>query len=263
MDLLPTDVQRDILSRAGAWIHPAGGTRHTSVLSVCRLWRDTVSANPADMANFLVAVRGKVESGHILEGGALMAAVRMGNAGAACHILEVHGAPPLGGFWTWAFVFASQRGSVAITRLLLAHWPEKKEAERLRTMQTSLGFAASYGHDALVRMVLDVRDVCAITPSPRADHDNGSALVSAANSGRVDVVTTLLTWHVNPPRADCSNGEALVRARRPRRPRSPRRGGHEGVVRILLQHWPVDAPIPEEERVRAYAKRSAYGRTPR
>lgn len=240
MELLPTDVLRNILGRAGAWRSAAGTSALPalpvlSVLSVCRLWRDTMSANPADMADLLVAVRGSFECGSILGGGALTAAIKMSNEGAVRHILDVHGAPPLGDFWTWAFLFASQRGSVAITRLLLAHWPEKREAERLREMKTSLTFAALYGHDALVRMVLDVRGACAITPSPRADHDDGSVLVHAAGSGRVDVVTTLLGWRVNPPRADCSNGEALARARMK---------GHAGVVRVLLQHWPVDASIP-------------------
>ena len=68
--------------------------------------------------------------------------------------------------------------------------------------------------------------------APRADCQEGEALVAAARAGHASVVVLLLERADDAPRADCQNGRALVVAAA---------NGHEEVVRLLLS-WPENAP---------------------
>ena len=59
---------------------------------------------------------------------------------------------------------------------------------------------------------------------PRADCQDGQALVSAAEGGHEAVVRLLLGWREHAPRADCNGGRPLSMAIG---------GGHEEVVRCF------------------------------
>ena len=59
--------------------------------------------------------------------------------------------------------------------------------------------------------------------APRADCLEGEALVRAAGGGHEVVVRLLLRWQQHAPAADCKDGEALIRAAG---------GGHESIVRL-------------------------------
>jgi len=106
---------------------------------------------------------------------------------------------------------------------LLLEWAE--HAPRADAQNgTALVCAARVGHVPIVRLLLEWAE-----HAPRADAQNGEALVRAAAEGHVPVVRLLLEWAEHAPRADVRNGEALVRAAG---------GGHEPVVRLLLDAYP-------------------------
>ncbi len=91
----------------------------------------------------------------------------------------------------------------------------------------ALVWAAQNGHSDVVRLLLTWKE-----HAPRADCRDGDALVWAAAKGRSDVVRLLLSWPANAPRADCRDGEALVWAAW---------NGHSDVVKLLLT-WSKHAP---------------------
>ena len=74
------------------------------------------------------------------------------------------------------------------------------------------------GHVAIARLLLSWPK-----NAPRADCQEGEALVFAAGVGLEPVVRLLLSWPHRAPRADCQDGEALVRAAE---------RGHEDIVRL-------------------------------
>ena len=82
--------------------------------------------------------------------------------------------------------------------------------------------AAGGGHAKMVQMLLRRR-----RNAPRANCQDGEALVAAAGFGHVAVVDALLGAGKHAPRADCQHGQALIEAAGE---------GHIHVVERLLKH---------------------------
>ncbi len=82
------------------------------------------------------------------------------------------------------------------------------------------------GHVPVARLLLEWPE-----HAPRADCQDGWTLVLAAQDGHLDLVELLLGWPVHPPMPHCRDGDALIEAAR---------NGHEGVVELLLEHESAD-----------------------
>lgn len=72
----------------------------------------------------------------------------------------------------------------------------------------------------------------AYVAAPRADCNNGDALVYACEYGHEQVARMLLTWPDHAPRADCNGGMTLIRA-------CKYRYKH---LAMMLHTWPEHAP---------------------
>ncbi len=70
-------------------------------------------------------------------------------------------------------------------------------------MAGALIAAATCGHEAVVRMLLECKE-----HAPRADCYYGSALVEAAMYGHEAIVRLLLEQREHAPKADCQNGRS-------------------------------------------------------
>ena len=87
-------------------------------------------------------------------------------------------------------------------------------------------YAVVKGNEDIVRMLLESKY------APRANCQNGRALVIAAARGHEAIVRLLLEWSQHAPRADCQNGEALLQAIV---------NDHKAIVCLLLK-WSKHAP---------------------
>ena len=141
-----------------------------------------------------------------------------------CHIDPNHIAMCLirkyGGDKENALIYACRANAPASAIKAILESSDASEAPRADCQDGyALVRAAEAGHTDVVRLLLERPD-----DAPRADCRYGEALVWAAEEGHLAVVRLLLEWPVNAPRADCQDGEALARATQ---------GGHTDVVRLL------------------------------
>ena len=108
--------------------------------------------------------------------------------------------------------------------------------------RTALAWAAIGGHDEVVRILLQQKD---INPNTADTQYNRTPLLWAAERGNEGVVRLLLEREdINPNIADTGYGRTpLLWAVE---------GGHQRVVKLLLERWDIDPNTPDTQ----------YGRTP-
>jgi len=133
-----------------------------------------------------------------------------------------------------AIAWAARRGHEGVVRVLLEQRdvnPDKGD----RWSQTPLSWAAENGHEGVVRTLLGRNDV-----NPNAADEYGrTPLSGAAINGHGMVVRRLLEREdVNPDKPDESGRTPLSRAAQ---------NGHEGVVNMLLGQGYVDPNKPDTE----------------
>lgn len=268
-DLLP----RILLETGGAWrvatAHPeqaSSGEAACAVWSVCRAWRDVAWGDPAFPSLLVDAMTSLCEDG--TNGALLRACTPRRGEGFGCsrgppphHHAMVTNLPDLvqrlarqegirtdyeGG---WVLEKAAQGGDEGVVRVLLEELFMEGEGGAHEAAMTA---AILKGHVGVVRMLLEWfqkkhqgaasgEGEGGETVLDRLLAEMSYGLDLAAGAGKDSVVKLLLTWPregegeggaggggMGILRADAGNGRALV---------SAAQGGHEGVVRMLLQ-WP-------------------------
>ena len=130
-------------------------------------------------------------------------------------------------------LWAAKNGHDGVVRLLL----ERKDVDPNQSNNqgsTPLSWAADNGHEGVVKLLLERAD----TNPNSADSQDNTPLLWAALSGHEGVVKLLLGREdVEPNRPDVEGGTPLYWAAN---------SGHEGVVKLLLDRKDVDPNRPEK-----------------
>ena len=240
-DLLPADLQADVLIRTGTWttwtVDQPGGLRirranHLLRIvpwSLCRAWRECILVRDGgqSLLQFLILEHGPEQT--------LLRAARCTRPALdPCvllrKLLEQHelGSPQADCLEGNALVAAAGSGNTAAAQLLLG-WREHAPRADCRR-GAALVAASRGGHLAAMQLLLRWPE-----HAPMADCMSGEALVQAAEHGQVAAMRLLLGWPERAPKADYRSGEALVQAAE---------HGQVEAMQLLLG-WGVDAPTAD------------------
>jgi len=135
--------------------------------------------------------------------------------------------------------WAAKNGHEGIVKLFLERKDVSPNTEYGRA---SLSWAAAVGHEGIVKLFLERKDVNPNTPDP---WDGQAPLSLAAEYGHEGIVKLLLERKdVNPNTPDTENSQTpLLKAAK---------NGHEGIVKLLLDRKDVNPDTPDTK----------YGQTP-
>ena len=212
MDLsaLPTEILRIVLAAATAWgadgyvlcSEPNKGNVVYSGSSVCKEWHLVMTADKITYADMIVVVRGSIDA-------ALVGAARLGDVDVMRILLSR--LPQVAGgrstsHHTAAIFEATSRGNCDIVRLLI----DAPTNTQLRAFDVQEAVVAAVMFDQV-----DLLSELLLEPdAPRADFADGQLLMAAVRLGCIKSAELLLKVPRSPPRADVQNGAALVEAAR-------------------------------------------------
>ena len=238
-DLLPADLQADVLIRTGTWQvdrpWPRPGGLRIVPWSLCRAWRECILVRDGgqSLLQFLILEHGPEQT---LVRAARCTRPALDPCALLRKLLEQHelGSPRADCLQGNA---QSRRPARATRRRRSCCWAGGRmrlaqiaavgqRSLRLRgatfaQFHTGSHRGSTLGiHIAAMQLLLEWPE-----HAPKADCMSGEALVQAAEHGHVAAMQLLLGWGMDAPTADCQYGMALVAAAR---------GGSEAAVRLLL-----------------------------
>ena len=145
-------------------------------------------------------------------------------------------------FGNTALSWAAARGHEAVVKMLLERKDVNPDQADTKYGKTPLSWAAQNGHGEVVKMFLERKDV---NPDRTDSEDGSTPLLLAAENGHALVAQmSLQREDINPDHVDSEGGWTPLSC--------AAQNGHEGVVKILLERKEVNPDQPDTK----------YGKTP-